>query len=341
MTSIRDIAKMAGVSPGVVSRIINQDPTLRVSVNTRSRVKSIIAKNNYTPRKTSRQEIVILMAFSKKRVMNDPYFSDLLNGILYYCKQNNLKVLTTIWLPDNDSLSHLDRLKGVLVVGPFTTSAIINMKRIANSFVLVDDNTSVPRTNQIKSNFDDITREILNGFIDDNRTRISFVGGAIERINGSGKIWDNLIDLRLSTYYEWTKRHSIVPDIINVGLTINDGKLAAQQLLKRRSQNSYTFPNAIIALNDLLARGMADEFSANGIKIPEDLCIVSFDDLSITRIRKPTITSVKIPTDELANASVRLLRDQINHSLIGTNIITVPGSIIYRDSFQRQKKSNV
>lgn len=201
--------------------------------------------------------------------------------------------------------------------------------------MLVDDNTTISGVNQVKSNFDAITTGILNDFLADHRHQISFVGGSIERINRSGKIWDNLIDLRLSTYYEWAKKHSMIPDIINVGLTIADGQKAAVQLLQRRKESGYAFPNAIIALNDLIARGLADTFSESNIRIPEDVGIVSFDDLSITRIRKPTISSVKIPTDEIANAAVRLLRDQINHSLLGTNIITVPGQIIYRDSFPK------
>lgn len=335
MTTMRDIAKIAHVSPGVVSRIINEDPTLRVSRKTREKVKSVIEETGYILRKSSRSEIAILLALSQQRVIQDPYFSELLQGILSFCKQNNLKVVKTLWLPDKNDLYHLDRLDGVLVIGPFTTAAIVSMKKIARSFVLVDDNTTISGVNQVKSNFDAITTGILNDFLADHRHQISFVGGSIERINRSGKIWDNLIDLRLSTYYEWAKKHSMIPDIINVGLTIADGQKAAVQLLQRRKESGYAFPNAIIALNDLIARGLADTFSESNIRIPEDVGIVSFDDLSITRIRKPTISSVKIPTDEIANAAVRLLRDQINHSLLGTNIITVPGQIIYRDSFPK------
>lgn len=334
--TIREIAKLADVSPGVVSRVINQDPSLRISTTTRQRIESVIKKTGYQ-RKTSRYEIVILLALSQKRVSQDPYFSDLLQNILIYCRLNNLKVAKTIWLPDNVALAQLDKLHGVLVIGPFTTAAIKRMKRISNAFVLVDDNTSVPKTNQVKSNFDQITNKILDDFIIDHRNRISFVGGSIERINQSGKTWNNLIDLRLSTYYEWSKKHTLVPDIINVGLTIEDGKKAAQYLLNRKKETDYSFPNGIIALNDLIARGLIDTFSENQIDVPSDVSVVSFDNLMVTRIKSPTITSIQIPTNELANAAVRLLRDQINHSLVGTNIITVPGNIIYRDSFPKIK----
>lgn len=333
--TIREIAKLARVSPGVVSRMLNHDPSLRISATTRQRIEEIVKKTGYQ-KTTSRYEVAVLLALNKKRVSQDPYFSDLLQGILSYCRLNNLKVVQTIWLPDNTALTQLKHLHGVLVIGPFTIAAIKRMKQIANAFVLVDDNTNVPKTNQVKSNFDEITSKILDDFLTANRNRISFVGGSIERINQSGKTWDNLIDLRLSTYYDWSKRHLLTPDIINVGLTIEDGRKAAQFLLSRRKNDNYSFPNGIIALNDLIARGMIDAFGENNINVPDDVCIASFDDLMITRIKAPTITSVNIPTNELANAAVRLLRDQINHSLVGTNIITVPGTINYRDSFSNK-----
>ncbi|EHO51516.1 transcriptional regulator, LacI family [Lentilactobacillus kisonensis F0435] len=333
MSTIREIAKIAGVSPSLVSRIINNDPSLRVSDQTRRTVKQVISQTNYVVKHGSRNEIIILMAISQQRQSQDLYFSNLHNDILYHCKNNNLKVLKTIWLPDEDQIANLDKVSGVMVVGPFTASTIVKIKQVARSFVLVDDNTSVPNINQVKSNFDTITNTILNGFWHRSREKIAFIGGSIIRISGAGKNWGNLIDIRLATYYEWIRKHSFAPDILNVGLTIADGQKAATQLLARKKENPYAFPNAIVALNDMIARGLVDELTESGIRIPEDVSLVGFDDLSITRIRKPTITSVNIPTNGIANAAVRLLRDQLNKSIFGNNIITVPGKLIYRDSF--------
>lgn len=336
MTTIREIAAIAGVSPGLVSRIINNDPSLRVSDQTRKQVKKVIRQTNYVVKHGSRNEIIILMAISQKRQTQDLYFSNLHTDILNHCKNNNLKVLKTIWLPNETQIATLDKVSGVMVVGPFTASTIVKIKQAARSFVLVDDNTHVPDTNQVKSNFDTLTNNILNGFWHRSREKIAFVGGSIIRMSGAGKSWGNLIDTRLATYYDWIKRHSFAPDILNVGLTIADGERAANQLLLRKKENSYTFPNAVIALNDMIARGLIDRLTESGIRIPEDITLVGFDDLSITRIRKPTITSVNIPTNGIANAAVRLLRDQLNKSISGTNIITVPGKIIYRESFPKE-----
>lgn len=116
-------------------------------------------------------------------------------------------------------------------------------------------------------------------------------------------------------------------------LPLLTGKKLLLNYWQEKKENPYAFPNAIVALNDMIARGLVDELTESGIRIPEDVSLVGFDDLSITRIRKPTITSVNIPTNGIANAAVRLLRDQLNKSIFGNNIITVPGKLIYRDSF--------
>lgn len=336
MTTMRDVAQEAGVSLGVVSRIVNQDPTLRVSEKTKQRVEMTIKELNYICNNHASHKIVILMAVDQKRIITDPYFSDLLDKLHYFCQINNLKVANTLWASKKLDPSELKEYQGVIVVGPFTTSFITTIKKYASNLVIIDDNTNISQINQIKSDFNLITTNILNSFYENNRKHISFVGGDIEKISGSGKMWSNLVDIRLQTYSQWVRKHALSSDIINVGLTIADGKKAAEYLINRRRLDKYNFPNAIIALNDLIARGLIDTFIENNIKVPQDVSIVGFDNLTITESKKPTITSVKIPIDNIANAAVRLLKDQMQRRLTGVNIITVPSEIINRESFGQQ-----
>ncbi|WP_288572438.1 substrate-binding domain-containing protein [uncultured Weissella sp.] len=335
MVTMRDVAKVAGVSLGVVSRIVNQDPTLRVTDKTKKHVEKIVKELGYIPSKHAGHQVAVIMAFDEKRIITDPYFSELLNQLHYFCQKSTLRVSMTLWAANKLDLNCLKGYKGVIVIGPFTTSSITSIKKIVNCVVVIDDNTNIAQIDQIKSNFNLITIRILNDFKVVGRKRITFVGGDIEKINSSGKSWNNLVDVRLETYSQWMHKHALSPDIVNVGLTVEDGRKAGKYLINRRRYDEYNFPNAIIALNDLIARGIIDIFSENNIEVPNDVCVVGFDNLPITELKHPTITSVKIPIDDVANAAVRLLRDQINQTLTGVNIVTVPSKIVSRESFKK------
>ncbi|WP_404968931.1 LacI family DNA-binding transcriptional regulator [Staphylococcus pseudintermedius] len=74
MTSIREIAKEAGVSPGTVSRVLNEDPSLSVATKTRQRIIEIANARNYTKQKRLTRQIQIVTHASKEKEMIDPYY---------------------------------------------------------------------------------------------------------------------------------------------------------------------------------------------------------------------------------------------------------------------------
>lgn len=338
MVTIRQIASIAKVSPGLVSRIIKKDPTLRVSDVTRARVESVIHKYNYHVPENKHRPVTILIALSKKRVLSDPYFSELLDKLFIFAKQLNLFINNVYYLPSEDVFNSLKYRQGIIAVGPFTTSALIKMKKSSKCLVVIDDNTRQDDFNIIQSNFSEVTWKLLNNFIQLGRQRIVFIGGDIIRTSTAGKEWEKLIDQRLATYYRWSKYQSLPLRIINDELTLKGGETAANQLLEQ-SVAANNLPNAVLALNDLVARGLVDRLVAKGIKIPEDICVASFDDLSITRAKKPTITSVQLSVEGLANAAIRLIYELMMGQVVQTNIITVPSKIHYRTSCPSGYKS--
>lgn len=331
MTTMREIARQANVSPGLVSRIIKKDPTLRVSVETRSRVESIVKANHYHLPASSRYPVSLLLALRKERVQSDPYFSSLLKQLKQQMKNFNMEIAGTYYLPDKELISQLPPQQGLLAVAPFTGSALTEMKKISSHLVVIDDNTFQPGLNIIRSNFDEVTKQLLNNFVALGRRSIAFAGGNIPRINAAGKEWENLVDRRLASYYKWTKYHSLELRILNEELNIAGGRRAANQLIEQQ-RDGHAFPNAVIAINDLVARGMIDELVAHGIRIPEDICVAGFDNLLIATVKEPQITSVQLPVAEIANAAIRLMNGLITNQVLGTNIVIVPAQIRYRTS---------
>lgn len=331
MTTMREIARQADVSPGLVSRIIKKNPTLRVSRETRSRVESIIKAQHYHLPTSSRYPVSLLLALSKERVLSDPYFSGLLKQLEQQMKNFNLEIAGTYYLPDKALISQLPAQQGLLAIAPFTSSALTEMKKVSRRLGVIDDNTFQPGLNIVRSNFAEVTNRLLNNFTALGRRSIAFAGGNIPRINAAGKEWENLVDRRLASYYKWIKYHSLELRILNEELTVAGGRQAARQLLEQQ-RSGHPPPGAVLAINDLVARGMIDELTAHGIHVPEDVCIAGFDNLLIATVKEPRITSAQLPVAEIANAAIRLMNGLITKQVLGTNIVIVPAKIRYRTS---------
>lgn len=96
MTSIRDIAKIAGVSPASVSRILNNDPTFHINEAARGRVIEIARKLNYNKADTKQPDsslsVALVMRYGNMREFNDPYFLNMHKGINEEAKKWHIEI---------------------------------------------------------------------------------------------------------------------------------------------------------------------------------------------------------------------------------------------------------
>src|SRR6056297_2472769 len=131
MTTIKEIAKLAGVSRSTVSRVINNDPN--VSDRTREKVQTIIDKKGYRPNPVARSLIsgrthvlglVIPMAFSS--LFTDPFFSLLSQGISSTCTANNYTLMLWLIEPDYEKRANDNILNNRLIDGIIVASNVID-----------------------------------------------------------------------------------------------------------------------------------------------------------------------------------------------------------------------
>jgi LacI family transcriptional regulator len=135
---------------------------------------------------------------------------------------------------------------------------------------------------------------------------------------------------RLIGYKEALAKLGLVydPDLVEEGdWEVQGGYAAAKRLLARPQP-----PKAIFAANDLMALGAIYAIQNAGLRVPEDIAIVGYDDREIASISRPTITTVSLPCYEMGEIAAQLLLQRLKDQIDKLEPIQVRGKLIVRES---------
>lgn len=311
--NLNDIARLARVSRSTVSRVVNDDP--RVSAAVRERVKATIAEVGYQPnaaaralasRRTGIIGLVIPEDFAT--VHSDPWFPPLIEAALDAAKELDLSVM--LLMESIDDPHSVPRL-----VQRFVRGRTVDGLLVTNS---LGDDLLVPQLQEAKFPYVLIGRPIKAGrnFVDvSNRTFSEIITRHMLQhgrsrpamINGPESVIPAL-DRRLG-FQAALREEGIDPDtapIACVEFSRPGAYAAALELLSRDDR-----PDCIFAASDSIALAVMDAARRLGIRIPEDLGVVGFDDIMVERNERLGLTTVCQPVREMATVAIRLLNDLI------------------------------
>jgi DNA-binding LacI/PurR family transcriptional regulator len=301
-TSIREVAVRAGVSVGTVSNVLNR-PDL-VAEATRARVRSAIGELGFVRNESARR---LRQGNSKSlgvvlESMSNPYFTDIARGAEAAMNSDDLDAL---WCTSDGSatkewrcLEFLEQqhVSGVLItpVG-LDAAGIIALRRRGLAVTLVDRRTDSTvcsvRVDHIAGG--DVALTHLLGAPG---ARPAYVTGPML----PGPVCDRhtgaLRALRRAGRDESDLQMLILP-----AMTASAGQQAARRLLRMDP-----LPTAAFCANDLLAIGLVNELLRNGVKVPEEIAVVGYDDIELAETAAVPLTTVRQPRHELGWAAAEL-----------------------------------
>lgn len=307
MIGIKDVAREAGVSVGTVSNVINR-PDL-VSEETRSRVQSVITRLGYIRSESARQlragasRIVALLVLD----MGNPFFVDVASGAERAARQAGLRVLvcnsaqSVSEEADYVSLFVEQRVRGVLVTPADPTGRSLDALRRQNiPYVLVDRVSADAAVCSVS--VDDVAggRLAAQHLIDAGHSSIVYVGGPPElpqvRDRRAGAL-AALADAGLPS--------TALIDLTAERLDVAAGRDAGSRLLGIAPR-----PTAVFCANDLLALGVLQSLFAAGIKVPDRMAIVGYDDIEFAAAAAVPLTSVRQPSAAIGRIAMDLLAEE-------------------------------
>lgn len=327
--NIKDIAKIAGVGVSTVSRVINNHPD--VKDETRKKILQIIKESNYIPNNSARilkQNNLKNIGVLVKGVFN-PFFSEMINIIGARINEAGY----TMILQQNDYTLDDDidtligfvkekRLQGVICLGGnFIDVTKESFGRIDVPVVLTSVNTV---SKEGKSKYSSIgidnkkaAYEAVEYLIDQGHKNIAIMLG---EKNDLGISW-----WRLKGYIEALKKHKI--EVKDENILIGDYESQQAYNTTIELLKNYKNITAIFAISDIMAIGIAKAIIDSKLKVGEDISLIGFDGLDISKFYNPSITTVKQPKDIMAEKSIEQLLLLINnqedhkHIILNTELV--------------------
>lgn len=333
MATIRDIAQMADVSPSTVSRVLNHDETINVSIETRKRIFEVAENLSYqkTPRNqktnASATTLGLIHWYTELQEINDPYFLSIRMGIELECKLNNINLVKIYREEDCHYNLEDQKCDGLILLGQFDTKQIDTFKKQCENIVLI--HTHLPNFDfiHIQVDFALLTRNALDYLISKGHKHIAYIGGR-EQVIGNDKL---PIDPREEEFINYlTKLGLYYPPYVKVGnYDFKDGYELMHLLMK---ENHKQPPSAVFIASDTLAIGAMRALNELGLTIPDDLAIISCNDIPTSQYTSPPLSTIKIHTESMGQYAVKFLLEQLKGLLKENFKVVVPHELIIRES---------
>jgi LacI family transcriptional regulator len=309
MATIKDVALRANVSVTTVSHVVNS--TRFVSEDSRQRVNEAIAVLKYVPSalarslKNNRTYTIGMMIPN----CTNPFFAELIRGIEDTCFASNFNVI--LCNSDEDSNKQRKYIR-VLMEKQVDGLIVFSLGDDKQLSVLLAE-TNVPQilldreVDQIKADLVKVDHEAggwiaTRHFIDLGHRRIACITGPLDltsarqRLHGYRRA---LNEAGLEVNPQWE---------VEGGFTSENGYLAMQRLLVLGHR-----PSAVFASNDLMALGALCAATRHGLRVPQDISVVGFDDIALAAYTSPPLTTVAQPKHQLGSMAANFLMDRIVH----------------------------
>lgn len=331
--TLKDIAKEAGVSISTVSRILNGNKPGAARKELQEKVWEIARAGGYVPNssaqslkqgiaiKKSTKSIACIYARSVD-AKNDAFFSALTRSMEQEALKEGFIVkysFTALDIHNHATRSQIldNEVDGVAVLGRCDKEILKFLKHHFRKVVYTGLNTLDADYDQVICDGFTVASDAMEYLISLGHTRIGYIG---EMQN----------EVRYQAYRNVLKKHHIPIEnslITNVGISSDGGYQGAKRILSNTKDVT-----AFFCINDITAIGALKAIQDAGFRVPDEISVISMDDIEISQYVSPMLTTVHIPIEEMGKMAAKILIDRINNGHSLPLKISLPYYLVKRES---------
>lgn len=328
MATVKDVADLAGVSTATVSRVLNNHP--QVADETRARVLSAVEQLGYQPSRVARRlrvKSTQILGLIISDIAN-PFFPSVVRGIedVAYANQYTLLLCNSDEDPDKERL-YIDIMRGESVAGVIISpvAETDNYSRVllqsgvpvvAMDRRMLDLEVDTVIVRNVEGAYQAVSHLLKLG-----HHRIGFIGGPPRTTSGRE---------RREGYEKALVEHGVESD--QALIKIGDFKQAGGYRMTCELLEMNEPPTAIFTVNNLTTLGALNAIHERGLRIPQDVAIIGFDDMPWAPSLDPPLTAVSQPTYELGCTAANLLLKRIADKDREITEVNLDPHLIIRDS---------
>ncbi len=329
----QQVADRAGVSLTTVSFVMNNKEGTNISEATRQKVMEAAEELGYFPHIGARslargksQNIGLLLYRPHHRVFVDPFMPNIISGFSEIANMEGYRLLVH-FIYDSDFITPVKAMlrggevAGLVVAGFDVESGDVLLQLIRDGYPVVPiDPMSNPAISYVSIDHSAGVKDVIHHLIRLQHTRIGCITfGPMDRVKQ-----------RLQAYQQALESAGIPYDegLIRVGeYDPETGYAAALSLLRERPDVT-----AIFGMNDMMALGTMSAIHESGLRIPQDIALVGYDDMRFSAYLYPRLTTVRAPEVELGRQAAMMILDQIHGKLIVPKYVSLKSELIIRDT---------
>lgn len=333
--TIKDVAKKAGVSPSTVSRVLSNHP--RISIETSKKVKEIMVQLGYHPNIMAKSlvskttnSICIMLPKSAEELFSNYFFMELIRGIVTQASKLGYDILISSGANEKEEVECVSRLlngrrvDGVILLYSRKDDPVVRfLEENGHPFVLIGRSEHYPDCLSVDNDNVQASYDATKHLISLGHERIGFVSGPPDLVVSRD---------RLKGY---------VSALNDSGLEMRPEWIVEGEFLQESGYRAMSFfmnlpnrPTAIVVIDDVVAFGVLRGLHELKYKVPEDLCLVSFNNIPIAELSTPPLSSIDIGIYNLGYTASQVLIQAIqnNNDKKYQRRQIIPHRLIVRDS---------
>ena len=314
MATIKDIAEKAGVSQATVSRVLNQDATLSVGEDTRSRILRIAEDLHYQKksRKTAPQpvedshKIVIFEWYTREEELEDLYYYAIRMGLEKQAQELGYEIFRIF---NKDDWSLIQEADGIIALGKFSPKTIQDLESYGKPLIFVDSNTLYLGHSCVTTDLEDSVITALEHFLEHHHKEIGLLVGQEETADATPL----QMDPRQRAFQQFLTEKGLYEErFVAVGqFSTESGYQMMEQLIQALGDD---LPTAFFMASDAIAVGALRSLQEHQIAVPDRVSIISFNDTSIAKYVFPALSTVTVYTEEMGKQAIQMLRQTFQGS---------------------------
>jgi LacI family transcriptional regulator len=337
--TIKEVAEEASVAISTVSLVLNEKGY--VSAKTRNRVRAAAERLGYIPTRAARDLAsqktgnIGFILREDHFTRSEPFYTRVFLGTEFGARHHAVYVLLATVPRAYDPLVHAPRflrersVDGVIIAGKVSDLVLADVERLRVPLVLVDFEHGTHPSVVIDNRGG--ARAAVAHLIEQGRKKVAFVGADMTHPSLSERL-DGYTSTMREAGLGFDESLVITTDVLDPSR--ETGARLAERLLALPER-----PDAAFCVNDALALGLMDRLVAEGVRIPEDVAVVGFDDVAGASSAPVALSSVRVFTEQLGELGLRTLMEESGNAMAvkpsysrANHRIHVPTELVVRSS---------
>ena len=307
MVTLKEIAEDVGVSIATVSRVLNEDPSLSVTEETRTKVYESAQKLGYRTKSIQPlvKNVAFLYWFTEQEELEDVYFQEMRKEIADQSKKHNIHI--TMYTIEEGIEKVPTNINGFIAVGSFTEDELGYLHNITENGVFLDSTPDASHYDSVRPDLYQVTDQALDFFIENGHKKIGFIGGTFVDRNTDR----DLMDMREKRFRKHLTDWGLLDErfiYTKRGFTFNTGVEMMEKAIKDLGED---LPTAFLIAADPIAIGCMQVLNKRGIYVPSRVSIISINDISVSKYVSPPLTTFRIDMEALVSNAMDILVERI------------------------------